>query len=217
MKLKEIILLMAIIAGLAFWYYPREGRPPSNTPEHKAAHGVVEGQIAEITVGTTRLRIPPHISFTPRTNQQEIESGKADTILLGLRYPELEQREVLNRVSIELRKGYEAKDTPLPNEPDANVKEISDGGLIEYRRPRDNGGWNYVVYWPKDESARTPLGNRIQYGCRGLPGKEPSSCRCIFVIENDLQVWYYLPRELLPHWQKIHLDVVELVTSIIAQ
>lgn len=216
MKIKQMVLLGLGVAIVAFLFFPREGRPPSNTPEHRAAHGVVDGQVNEIWVGDTLLRIPPDVSFNPISSGR-IERGRATQVTLGLGYPQYVKLETMSRVGIELQRGYEAPSRALPNDPDATIQEIPEWGLVEYRRSRDSGGWGYFHYWPLDESAVTPLGNRISFNCRGLPGKKPTTCRTAFVLHNDLQVWYYLRYALLPHWREIHSDVIQLVNSLIVQ
>lgn len=193
-----------------------DATPLSNTPEYDRAHGVEEGAVNEIQVGNTLLRFPPGVSFSPYSSGK-IEKGKARQIRVGLSYPEWHWSSTMNNVGIVLEPGYESSDFKLPDEQWKNIEKRPDLGLVEYRRERDNGAWGYVYYVALNEADVTPKGNPIHFYCRGTPGGDVQVCMGAFVLADDLMVRYHLNSVTLPHWKKVHSDVVSFIEPLIVK
>lgn len=188
--------------------------PQSNTPEYDKAHGVVEGAVNEIQVGNTRLRFPPNVSFSPYSSGK-IKKGRARQIRLGLSYPEWHWSSTMKHVGIVLEPGYEPPEFKMPDEQWKHIQKKPDLELVEYRRERDDGSWGYVYYVALNEADVTPKGNPIHFYCRGTPGGDIQVCMGAFVLGDDLLVRYHLNSVTLPHWQKVHRDVVLYIEPLI--
>lgn len=78
-----VALCVVILLPIGYWVFTSEGKPATNTPENRAAHGYVEGQVNEIKLGDALLRFPAGVQFEPST-LHKIVKGRADTIRFGI-------------------------------------------------------------------------------------------------------------------------------------
>lgn len=210
---------LCLVTFLFSIYGCNESRPLSNTPEHKSAHGYLEGESTYLWVGKTLLKIPDGVSFNPVT-QGRIEKGRADRVTLDLNYPEISKNFIVNRVPVTLRGGgYEVPrlwDKHLEREKWKSIKENTELGLREYHRERYDGAWGYITYLAINDIDKTPKGSLIRFRCTGYPVGEVDECLGEFVAADELYVQYKISGSLVPHWRRVHSDVVKLVKSIVA-
>jgi hypothetical protein len=202
---------------LMFGCSNEDNRPLSNTPEHKAQHGYKKNQTTIIWVGNNLLSFPSDLEFNP-VSSDVITKGRADSVTVGLRYPELNSSEILNLVVITLRgHGYENPqelEIEFKKKKWKSIKDKLDLDLREYVAINEFSGWGGVTYKHLSDEIKTPKGSAITYRCNGYPHGNIDSCLHSFVILNDLNVQYKIPAPLLPHWKVIHRDVVDLVNKL---
>ncbi|QEY15525.1 hypothetical protein D0C16_05790 [Cellvibrio sp. KY-GH-1] len=95
--------VLLVVGLVLYWLLIFEGKPATNTPENRAAHGYVDGQVNEIRLGDALLRFPAGVQFEPST-LHKIVKGRADEIWFGVFYPDLgENNSVHNGVQIMLK------------------------------------------------------------------------------------------------------------------
>jgi hypothetical protein len=220
MNVGEFLMPFFSLFILFFLFSCDEKRPPSNTLDHKSAHGYVEGEVTELYVGKTLLQIPPDVRFSPETSGK-ITKSYADNITLGLHYPEFYIDGLDHGVSITLY-GYgsespEEWDKKLNNKKWKKVVPNNDLELWEYHANKYDGSWGYVTYLAMNDANRTPKGSLIKYICAGHPSGKVVSCRSHFVLGDGLYIDYKILRVHLPYWKKIHQDVVNHVNNLIAK
>ncbi len=143
---------VVILLLVGYWLLIFNGKPATNTPENRAAHGYVEGQVNEIRLGDVLLRFPAGVQFEPST-LHKIVKGRADTIRFGLFYPDLGEKNsshnaihiTLEPASPEWTENIAEREERFNAEEWQKVVQRDDLGLTEYHNVIYRGGWGYII------------------------------------------------------------------------
>jgi hypothetical protein len=93
----------------------------------------------------------------------------------------------------------------------AQVKDMPEWQLRQYRARRDDGAWGYISYDALRATDVTPMGNRIEFVCQGAPRGEPIQCWGGYRSDAHTQVWYFFHHKWMAQWAQIHMQVVKTV------
>lgn len=218
---------VAAIAYFSFLLVTCEGKPATNTPENRAAHGYVEGQVNEIRLGDALLRFPAGVQFEPST-LHKIVKGKADTIRFGLFYPDLgDNNSTHNSIYIMLKpalpdwtENSAEREKQFNKEQWQKIVYRDDLDLTEYHNVIYRGGWGYITYVAPYPKYQTPIGGKIGYVCTGNPGERIIQCKFSYngYLQNKkLMVMYIISGENMKDWNEIHQKVVSFLDTIIVE
>ena len=211
MNFKPLIMFLATVLVSC-------GDPPANTTGHKLAHGHIEGEFNEYTIGETTLTIPPSIEYNPITHGSIVQ-GTADSIQFGITFASRDEN--LNPVMIPITISSGRVETRgmwldfIASKEWESVTEIHELELREYRSNRPRGVWGDLVYVSLNSRILTPVGNPIVYRCVRLESGEPSSCRGSFTVPDDLFVEYKIDGDYINYWNSIHSDVFQFIFELI--
>lgn len=222
-----VALCVVILLPIGYWVFTSEGKPATNTPENRAAHGYVEGQVNEIKLGDALLRFPAGVQFEPST-LHKIVKGRADTIRFGIFYPDLgENNSVHSGVQIMLKpalpewtENLAEREMRFDEEKWQKIVQRDDLGLTEYHSVNYEGGWGYIMYVAQNPGDKTPIGGKIMYDCAGNPRGRITHCRSAYngyLQKNKVMVMYYINGEHMKYWKEIHQKIVSLLDAIIVE
>lgn len=241
-----VIVGLASLVAIGLWRnygYQQSRAPATGTPEYKALHGVVQGQVSELWVGKYRYRFPAEINVIPESSAEkasEIVKGRADkvTVELDLSYlldtPPLNARAVGSQIRVELARLYETPvkmtaanvEMELGNERWKLVEDFPALGLRRYVR-QDEGSWGGLTYVPLDPRDRATIGGVTRYRCTpffaGLQGNqplyktEPQNCSTLIHHPRGPTVWVHFGGILLPHWREMHREILKFIDSTLIE
>lgn len=203
-----------------------KGRPAANSPEYRAAHGIVEGEANTVEVSGVSFRVPSDVEFEVYSTE-EIRPGKADELSLLLYIgqagihkgdPVPTARDSRIRVDIS-RMGDPGGKSYFEGEKErAEAPVVRPAlGLVEYplKGPAAEAEYSGAyVYIPLDG----PRGHGREFFCSVARPKDPvlrnGDCNAYYYLDSGLQVRILFEYSALVNWRVIMETVRREVDDI---
>lgn len=196
-----------------------DGKPPKNTEEYLALHGINPNENVIIEVGGVTVNIPPEFRVFVET-YDEIQEGKADIVRIYIRPSEviLGSTPSASFVRIEIMAAgigkYNRQDWIL-NEEWQSVTYLKILDMTKYVRPGSSGGFGYVTFYSDKYPSEDQLED-ILIACQGDHG-EPSGL-CKGVVENkNAAIWYFFNANLIGSWKELVFGINSKLSEFIME
>ncbi|MFV0885189.1 hypothetical protein ACNKH9_00495 [Metapseudomonas otitidis] len=203
-----------------------EKKPSANTPEYRAAHGIVEGSVNLIEVAGDVFQLPPGADFDVYS-YGDIKMGEADKLIMRIHMSHaIEGKDVsasANGVSVVwvdiLKMGDTQGKTYLEAKEDrlGVPVERKSLDLVEYPLSMPLSEAEYsgeYIYVPADGVS----GNGREFFCSVARPKDPSKtrgdCRAFYYLSSGLLVDVLFDYRALPNWKAIMEEVRQTVEGI---
>jgi hypothetical protein len=227
MKKTSRLWLAVLAVSLALLGACVKEKPMSNTPEYRAAHGIVEGRANTLRVGDSAFQLPPGAVFDVYT-ADAIQPGRADKLTLFISVDRLlnpapragaiakgdgyvVRTEISHRGLAAEGFGHEVDPKTLHG-PAAR----QDLGLLEFVRatPPPTAYHADRVYRPiHQEGDRRDVEIFCGLAWPNDPARISGLCRTAYHTPSGLLVQSYFDYDLLRHWPVVAREVGERVSQ----